>query len=71
MLPNHHLNPLFAATAEAVEEAILNALVAAETMTGWQGRTAHRLPHDALRQIMADYCPGDGPRHYRRGPVHQ
>ena len=31
MIPNHHLNPMFAAVAEAVEEAILNAVVAAQT----------------------------------------
>ena len=44
MLPNHHMDPLFSAEAEAVEEAILNALCAAETMTGYQGHTAHALP---------------------------
>jgi D-aminopeptidase len=55
MVPNSHLNPMFVAAAEAVEEAILNAVVAAETMTGWQNRVAHALPHDELRRIMADY----------------
>lgn len=40
MLPNDRIDPLFEATAAAVEEAILNALCAAETMTGFQGRTA-------------------------------
>ncbi len=49
MLPHDAINPLFAAAADAVEEAILNALCAAETMTGFQGRTAHALPLDALR----------------------
>lgn len=44
MLPNEQMNPLFSAEAEAVEEAILNALCAAETMTGYQGHTAHALP---------------------------
>ena len=71
MLPNHHLNPMFAAAAEAVEEAIINAVVAAETMTGWQGRVVHALPHDELAQIMGDYGAGEGGRKYRRGPVHQ
>jgi D-aminopeptidase len=70
MVPNLHLNPLFVAAAEAVEEAILNAVVAAETMTGWQERTAHGLPNDALRDIMSGYRT-DGERRYRRGPVHQ
>ncbi len=52
MLPNDQLNPFFEATAEAVEEAILNALCAAETMTGQQGRVAYALPLDELQQIM-------------------
>ncbi len=47
------LDPLFEATVEATEEAIANALVAAETMTGRDGITAHRLPHDRLRELMA------------------
>ena len=52
MLPNPHINGLFDATAEAVEEAILNALTAAETMTGFQGRTVHALPLDDLVRLM-------------------
>ncbi len=48
MLDHELMNPLFTATAEAVEEAILNALCAAETMTGYQGHTAHALPLDAV-----------------------
>ena len=55
MLPNHHLNDFFEAGAEAVEEAVLNALSAAETMTGWQGRTAYALPLDELQRIMRRY----------------
>lgn len=51
-LPNSSLNELFVATAEAVEEAILNVLTAAETMTGYQGRTVHALPLDQLQEIM-------------------
>jgi D-aminopeptidase len=38
--------------ADATEEAILNALCAATTMTGYQGRTSHALPHDLVRDIM-------------------
>jgi D-aminopeptidase len=52
MLPHEQINPLFRAVAEATEEAILNALCAAETMTGFQGHTAHALPLDRLREIM-------------------
>ena len=47
------ISPLFWATIEATEEAIVNALVAAETMTGVDGHTAHALPHDRLQEIWA------------------
>ncbi|HUU62250.1 MAG TPA: P1 family peptidase [Acidimicrobiia bacterium] len=53
MLDHKAMNPLFSATAEAVEEAILNALCAAETMTGYLGRTAHALPLDAVTAAWA------------------
>lgn len=53
MLPNDAMTPLFEAVVEAVEEAILNALVAADTMTGIDGNRAHALPHDRLREILA------------------
>ena len=52
MLPNDQLNGFFLGVAEAVEEAILNALTAAETMTGFRGRTAYELPLDELKRIM-------------------
>ena len=52
-LPNHVMNPLFSAVGEAVEEAILNALVAAETMIGIEGNTAYALPLDTLVEVMA------------------
>lgn len=51
-LPNHKMNPLFSALAEAVEEAILNVLTAATTMTGYKGRTAQALPLAELQEIM-------------------
>ncbi|MGQ9554084.1 MAG: DmpA family aminopeptidase [Anaerolineae bacterium] len=51
------LGPLYDATAEAVEEAILNALTAAEDMTGFCGRTAYALPLDKLQEVMARYRP--------------
>lgn len=52
MLSHESLNGLFAATADATEEAILNALCAAKTMTGFRGRTAHALPHDLLSATL-------------------
>ena len=55
MIPHHHLNPLLDATADAVEESILNALAAAETMTGPYGHTAYALPLDELQRVMAKY----------------
>ena len=54
-LPNGDLTPLFDATVEATEEAIVNALVAAETMTGINGNTVPALPHDQLRAILKKY----------------
>lgn len=50
-LPHDHLTPLFEAAAEAVEEAIWNAMCAADTMVGFRGRTVHAVPHDALRSL--------------------
>jgi D-aminopeptidase len=47
------ISPLFWAVIEATEEAIANALVAARTMTGRDGHTAHALPHDRLRELVA------------------
>jgi D-aminopeptidase len=54
-LANEKLNPLFLATVQATEESIVNALVAAETMTGINGNTVHALPHDRLKQILKNY----------------
>lgn len=51
------MNPLFRAAAEATEEAILNALCAAETMIGLGGHTAHALPLNALTEVMRRYRP--------------
>ena len=55
MLPNDRMNPLFAATVQSVEEAIVNAMVAADTMTGADGYTAKALPHDELVRILKKY----------------
>lgn len=53
MLDHEVMNPLFSATAEAVEEAILNALCAAETMTGHLGRVVHALPLEDVTAAWA------------------
>ena len=55
MLPHEQMDDLFVATADAVEESILNALAAADTMTGHKGRTVYALPLEELRQVMAKY----------------
>ena len=55
MLPNSRINSLFYATELAVEEAILNAMVAAETMKGYKGNTVHALPHDRLKAALKKY----------------
>jgi D-aminopeptidase len=53
MLPD--MNPLFEATIQATEEAIVNALVAGRTMTGADGNTVYGLPHERVRQILRKY----------------
>ena len=55
MLPNERLDPLFAATVQATEEAVTNAMVAAETMTGADNIQARALPHDRLVEILRKY----------------
>ena len=54
-LPNKLIDPLFEATVQAVEEAILNAMVAAETMTGINGNKAYALPHEAVVKLLKKY----------------
>ena len=55
MLPNDSMTPFFEASVQAVEEAIVNALTAAETMTGLNGNTVYALPHDRLRDVLRKY----------------
>jgi L-aminopeptidase/D-esterase-like protein len=55
MLPNDRITPLFAATAQATEEAIINAMIAAEDMTGINGNKVYAIPHDRLRQVLKKY----------------
>jgi D-aminopeptidase len=55
MVPNDEMGSLFEATVEATEEAIANALVAAETMTGIDDHKAEAIPHDRLREVLKKY----------------
>ncbi|HJR16343.1 MAG TPA: P1 family peptidase, partial [Gemmatimonadales bacterium] len=55
MVPNEKLDPLFAATVQATEEAVTNAMVAAVTMTGADSIRAHALPHEQLVAILRKY----------------
>jgi L-aminopeptidase/D-esterase-like protein len=55
MLPNERMNPLFEATVQATEEAILNALAAAETMTGRDDHQVLALPHARLKEVLHKY----------------
>ncbi|WP_421796152.1 P1 family peptidase [Haliscomenobacter sp.] len=54
-LPNDEINPLFDATVQAVEEAIINAMVAAETMEGINGNKAYALPHKKVMELLRKY----------------
>lgn len=55
MLSNNELDPLFEATVQATEEAIINALVAAKTMIGRDGNKVMAIPHDRLKQVLKKY----------------
>jgi D-aminopeptidase len=55
MIAPDQMTPLFLAAAEATEEAILNALTAAETTVGRSGRVVHALPLDRLQDVMRRY----------------
>jgi D-aminopeptidase len=55
MIPNEQLDPLFRATVQATEEAVTNAMIAAETMTGADDVRAYAIPHDRLVQILRKY----------------
>lgn len=55
MLPNDSLNPVFEAVVQATEEAIVNAMVGAETMTGVDGHKVFALPHERLREVLKKY----------------
>jgi len=53
--PNDEINPLFEGTVQSVEEAIINAMVAAETMTGVNGNITYALPHDKVIELLKKY----------------
>jgi len=55
MLPNDSLNPVFLATVQATEEALVNAMVAAETMKGINDFEVIALPHERLREVLRKY----------------
>jgi D-aminopeptidase len=55
MLGNEHITPVFSGAVLATEEAIVNALVAARTMTGFEGRTIEAIDHEALRSALRKY----------------
>jgi len=55
VLNNSRISALFEATVEATEEAIINAMIAAETMVGRDGNRTEAIPHDRLREILRAY----------------
>lgn len=66
LFSNDLINPLFEATVQSVEEAVINAMVAAETMAGVHGNKAHALPHGRVIEILRKYKripePGESPK---------
>jgi D-aminopeptidase len=59
-LDNSRLDPLFEATVQATEEAIVNSMVAARDMQGNAGTSARAIPHDALTGLMKRYGRAGG-----------
>ena len=55
MISDENIDPFFKAAAEAVEEAIVNAMISAETMQGRNQNTVYAIPHDQIRSILAKY----------------
>ena len=55
VVSNERISPLFTATVEATEEAIVNAMVGAKTMTGVDGHTVIALPHEQLQEVLKKY----------------
>ena len=55
MLPNDEMNPLFIATVQCVEEAVVNAMVAAKDMKGINDTEVRAIPHAELQQVLKKY----------------
>ena len=55
MLGDERITPVYEATVQATEEAIINAMLAAKTMRGADGYVVPALPHDRLREVMRKY----------------
>ena len=56
MIPSDDaMNPILEATVQATEEAIINAMLGAKTMTGYEDHKAFALPHDRLRNVLQKY----------------
>jgi L-aminopeptidase/D-esterase-like protein len=55
MLSDERIDPIYEATVQATEEAIINALLAATTMTGANDLRVPALPHDRLREVLRKY----------------
>jgi len=55
MIPNDQMDSIFLATVQATEEAIVNAMIAAETMKGVNGHTVIALPHEQLQKVLEKY----------------
>ena len=55
MFPDERIDPLYEATVQATEEAIINAMLAARTMRGADGLVIPALPHERLREILRKY----------------
>ncbi|HUP27535.1 MAG TPA: P1 family peptidase, partial [Chloroflexia bacterium] len=55
MLNNNAMSPLFDAAVQATEEAIINALVAAQTMVGRDNNRVSAIPHERLKQVLKKY----------------
>jgi D-aminopeptidase len=56
MLGDDRIDPVYEATVQATEEAIINAMLAAKTMRGADGYVVPALPHDRLREVMRKYA---------------
>ena len=54
-VPEDRIDPLFTAVVQVIDEAILNSLVANETMVGRDERRVETLPHDSLRAVLKRY----------------